>query len=309
MRSSRPFFALGLLLATSLARGESAGSAALSIRQARYRLAVVQASRGLEENPDEPDLHATLATAWSKAGYFADAAGAFELCAGSAYYESHGLDAHADQIRAMGQGREAATLRLQQLVNPQLADARRMRVLLAAADDLLVEDAPREALELAERAMAAYPRSPMVHAVLADIHLAMGDEEEADFHAWLSASYGQTTRLMLVEARRELAAGNTKGAYSATELAREQHSGSLKIPALRAEIRRVQGDLDSAMAILSLKKWIMTEDPVILAVRIKVFTDAGDWGAAEELADRAQGVYPDNQDIHEALAYWKARVP
>jgi hypothetical protein len=64
------------------------------VRDGRYRLAVSAATAALERSPDDADSMAILGAAWTKAGHFGDAVGAFELAAGSPWYDDFGLESH-----------------------------------------------------------------------------------------------------------------------------------------------------------------------------------------------------------------------
>ena len=90
-----------------------------------------QARQELRARPDDIELMAALAVAESRSGYFADAAGSFALCEGAQLYEDLGLEAHANVLRALGDGGQAAALRLQRQLSPLVRPLKRLRELLA----------------------------------------------------------------------------------------------------------------------------------------------------------------------------------
>jgi hypothetical protein len=61
-------------------------------------------------------------------------------------------------------------------------------------------------------ARALAPRSPAVHAVIADCWLDIGEEDEAEYALWRSDALGGTTRGHLVAASLTLSGGDRQPA-------------------------------------------------------------------------------------------------
>lgn len=307
MSFSRPLLVLGLILCGSGAW--AAPDLSGLVRRGQYRLAVNKALALLARDPDDADLYAVLGVSWSKAGYFPDAAGAFPLSLGSAYYEDQGIEAEADQLRAMGRGREAAALRVQRLLDPSLNLGREVRVWLGMVDDLRAAGDLNGALDVVAMCLAIYPASPMVHATVADVHLDAGDREEADTELILADSLGATMRGHVVHARTALLDGDLDQAALWLDDARMFQNRTRRLAALRAEVLRRQGDPAGAEELLEQPNWVRSEDPEIVAVRILVHTDLGDRAGAEDWARLGREVYADNPEVSAALAYMAQRLP
>ncbi len=291
----------GLLIGSAWAR--SSDGVEMMIRRGQYRVATQNANRALQASPDDVELHAAIGIAWSKAGYFADAAGAFKLCAGSTLYEDKGLEAHADQIRAMGDGQGAAALRLQRLLDAEISDFHAMKVWMGVVDDLRMDGDLVGAEDAAYQALSLFPRSPMALAMLADVYMDAGELDEADAALWMAAQQGDTARGFITQARRELIDKDYAAAEAVLESARKLRTPTLRLAVMRAEVKRQQGNAHGALEILERARWQLTEHPEMLAVRIMTLTDLG-YPDAAEFAARAQLIYPNNPLIEEAIAYW-----
>jgi tetratricopeptide (TPR) repeat protein len=277
---------------------------ALLIRKSQYRQVVRQVNAQLEQNPDDPELQAVLGVAWGRAGYFADAAGAFALCAGSAYYEDQGLPAHADALAVLGEPLRAVALREQRMLSLDLDDTREVRLLLNMADDYRLAGRTDLALDTAERALAIWPNAPVTWAVMADVWLDLGRIDEAEEALWQAQLLGGTTRGALVAARLALWQGDPIEALAQAEAALDYNMGSVRPAAIKAEALRRQGDLDAALEIIERTNWRLTEDPEMMAARIRVRTDRREWSEASEAADRARAVYAHHPEVQSALVHF-----
>ncbi|MFT5680620.1 MAG: tetratricopeptide (TPR) repeat protein [Myxococcota bacterium] len=302
----RWFIPLGLLLSLPIARAQGFGSLGMLIQRGQFRLAAQNANKQLEATPDSVELHAILGVAWSKNDFHADALGAFLLCVGATYYEDQGIEAHADGLRAIGRGREAAALRLERLLGPSLSIGRELRVLLGAQGDLREIGDFDGAMEIADRAEALFPRSPMVFAAIADIHLDMGDLDSADEAIWMMEQFGETSRGSVVRARRAIADGDFTEADTILEEARKFRTPTVRIGALRAEVLRLSGDPHAAADLLERNRWRALESSELIQTRLKVYTDMGDTVSADYWAKLAADRYGDNLNIQDGLSYYTA---
>ena len=302
---TRWLLVIGLMGLTGIVQAQGVGSVGMFIRRGQYRLAVQNINHQLEKTPDNIELFAMLGTAWSKMGHSTDALVMFQLCPGSVYYEDQGLDAHADALRSLGEGEAAASLRLQRLLTSGLDEGRQLRILLWAADDLRAAGDYSSALEVAYRAEALFPRSPMVFAILADIWMDAGDLDKADAAIWATSLHGATSRGASVRARRAILDEDFTEASEILEAARIFRNPTSRLASLRAEVMRLQGDPHAAADILERNRWRMMEQPELIAARLRVYADLEAPALAESWVVLAEQHYGSNPEISAALAYFK----
>ena len=93
------------------------------LRRGRPRTAITAANQVLQRRPDDADAMAWIAAGWVATGHPTDAAAAFALSTGSAWYEDVGIDAHGDALRSL-QPTSAAALHTERLRMGDLRDAR-----------------------------------------------------------------------------------------------------------------------------------------------------------------------------------------
>ena len=302
----RWFLPTVLLLFLPVAHAQMFGALEMFIIRGQYRLATQAANKKLSEDPDNVELHAIIGVAWAKNSFFADALGAFSLCPGSVYYENQGIEAHADALRSVGRGEEAVVLRLQRLLDPSLNEGRTMKVLLGAVDDLREVGDLAGAMAFAEQAEALFPRSPMAHAVMADIYLDAGDLDAADQAIWAMSRMGGTSRGAAVQARRALLDGDYTEADAVLESARQFRTPTVRLAALRAEVLRQGGDPHTAAELLERNRWRALEAPELLQVRLMVYADMEDTESAAYWKHIAITRYNDNSLVQSGLAYLEA---
>jgi hypothetical protein len=273
------------------------------IRRGQYRLAVTAANALIDEQPDNADLYASLGIAWAKNSFYADALGAFSLSMGSSYYEVQGLEAHADALRAVGQGEAAAALRLEFRVNASASNGRLLRILLGAADDLRSVGDISGAAALLDEAESIFPRSPMLHAVRADLLMDTGELDAVDITLAHMKEMGETSRGAAVLARRALLAEDYAEADAALENARKFRTPTHRLASLRAEVLRLEGDPHSAAEVLERNRWQAIEAPELIQVRLKVYADLEDTTSAAYWEHMARSRYGENHLVQDGLSY------
>lgn len=276
---------------------------AAQIQKRRYREAIHQLETDLGARPDDPELFAMLGSAWSRLGIYADAAGAFALSAGSAWYLRSGFDDEADTLRAFGKGRQAADLRLEARWDDEKSISE-LVVLQGAANDLREAGDLEEAEDLALEAFAAYPAAGLAYATLAEVALDMGDRDEAEFNLWCADRRGySSSALHAVRARIALSDGDFDTAERESRAAFQGRSRSRTLLALRAEVLRRRRLPELALRLIDGPRGGMQEEPVLLAVQAASLFDLGDTERAREIVGRALVVYPESPDVQRAAAY------
>ncbi len=301
--------ALGLWLLAGAGFAAPGAAVLRAIRMKQYRLANIAIRDELDAIPDDADLHALHGLVLSHLGQYVDAASAFQFGLGSRYYERDGLEAHAETLRALGEGARAAELRRQRRLYEGTSDGRDLGLLLGMVDDYRSVGDLAAAEEAAWQALAVYPRSSAAHAFKADLALDRGEFADAEFHLWLAGLSGPPmVRSMLVEARLELALGNLQGATRCIDSALDKNPRNIQVRAWRVELLRQEGRLDEALALLSMKRYALQEYPQMLALEAMTCWDLGQRAEALELLARAEALYSAHADVRVARA-WVEREP
>lgn len=287
-------FVLGALL--SVARAQPDFETIRALRLGQWRTAAESLRAGLEETPDDPELLSRLGLAYYQLGLFSDAEAAFRNAAGSVYYESQGIGAHATTLRELGKHDEAATLRQGQIIAAD-SEAALSSALLGAADDAIAAGDLHRALELAEQALALRPSSPNTHAWLADIHLRLGDDDQASFHLWLAELDGfrsnRTTKVLVTWALEDDALVE---ALNVVADGRQGRRRNAELAVYHARILRRLGWLDEAQEVFEHQFVHFGErrDYLVERGQLLIALDARDQGC-QSLA-RAAALYPDHSE-------------
>jgi predicted Zn-dependent protease len=288
---------LFLALATAgPAHAEPSGAALRAIRAGQWRQAAELLREDSERDPDDPETATRLGMVYAQLGYLPDAAATLAFAEGAERYERRALGAHACVLRELGEPERAADLRLASLLAAE-SETDEVTVWLETADDRLAAGDIGGAEEAALAALAIEPRSPWVHAWLADIARLDGDLDEAGFHLWLSALDGVAVpRAAEVQARIALAEGAVVEALSALSEARRRRSRSAPLALLQAEIYRRIGWTKDAEALLTRDRMYYGERLDYLATLAAVRLDQGRRAEACSLAARAPALYPSRRE-------------
>lgn len=280
--------------------------ALFDVRSGRRIRAIEEAREAVEAHPDDPDAFAVLGAAEVGLERYGDAVGAFAFAEGSALYERRGVGLHADALRATGQPRRAALLRMQRLLDSDADDGERYRVLLNLVDDHRAAGDPLRAEDFAWRAIAMRPEGPAGYAWLADTLVDEGRFDEASWYLFLADRFAQgqpLPRSHVARARMDLADGDLRGARLEAEAALEHHRQNARLRALLAEADRVAGLADEAAQVLdaAFSRWSL--DPNILAIDARVRADLGDWSSAWDRLALAHERYPQWLDVKLSMEY------
>jgi len=292
MLTRRPALLSLVLLLAYRAQAEPSAVALRAIRAGQWRQAAEHLRQDAERDPDDPEIATRLGVVYAQLGYLPDAAASLAFGEGAERYEQRALGAHASVLRELGQPERAADLRLATLLSAR-TESEEATAWLEMADDRLVRGDLVGAEEAAEAAMAVEPRSPSVHAWLADIARLRGDDEEAGFHLWLSTLDGTTVpRAAEARARLALADGAVVEALAALSEIRRRRSRSAALAVLQADVFRRVGWLEDADELLGRDRMYYGERLEYLAALARLRHDQGRGAEACALAARAHAVYP-----------------
>jgi tetratricopeptide (TPR) repeat protein len=285
-----------LPLATALGCALAAPSApplpvpAQLLRRGRPRTAITAANQVLRRDPDDADAMAWVAAGWVATGHPTDAAAAFALATGSAWYEDVGIDAHGDALRPVHPA-AAAALHTERLRMGDIPDGRAIRLYLDIIDDHRIAGDAEAALDAASEALGRWPRAAAVQATLADLYMDLGDLDAAGAHLWQARRAGVVLRVHLAEGRLALLEGRPGDALMAARRAARGRSPSLRISALEAEALRQLGQPQEAADALAPSRTRNSDDPAVLAVLLRVNADLGADRENRAVAARAK-LYP-----------------
>lgn len=279
---------------------EAAYRAMKNGRHYRAVLALDDARRAGQRDPRVQELSGA---AWASLGFYADALGAFRVASSGPYYEEFGVRAHADALRAVGEGEAAASLRRTLLVEP-MEEQQELALMLEIGDDYLLTGDGWGAEQVLLEAYAAFPRATAVHVSLAEAYALQGDEESAGFHLWMadSAPVGVNFRELLYQARVELDAGRLHTAEELILKLTRRRQQNVTLLTMRCEMLVAQGTPDAAWALLENSYWREHGDPELSASRALVLDALG--RRAEALATLQEGLdlYPSHPSLQRAAA-------
>jgi hypothetical protein len=298
-----PLLLLLLLLSSDVGRAQGRGGASglvMLLQSGRSRVVIQNALRHLETEPDNIEVLAALGVGEARAGYYGDALGTLSLSEHAELYADLGLEAHANALRATGDGAGAAMLRQQRQVST-MSGIQELRLWLYSADDLWSTGDLDGALALNLRGLSVYPRSGMLLAQRGELLLAQGDEAGGDAYLWLSEREGRQQRWLIAEGRRRLSLGDLIGARELAEAYDTLSQPSARFAAFRAEVLLACGDVDEAGYLLGFGRWLLSEDPDLLLLRWQVLQAQGDDRAAAALSTRLLALYSSNPAVQAAL--------
>jgi len=141
---------------------------------------------------------------------------------------------------------------------------------------------------LVEKALAAHPGSPLLHATVADWYLDRGEMDLAEWHLWIGKQQGRNLRLLLVTARMLAREGDLDSALSLLHPFRRK---TPRMYAMYAEWTRLNGEPEAAWHLLDRNKWRYQDDPHLLHARYTAAKDAGEKGKSDEIFVRATDLF------------------
>lgn len=182
-------------------------SAMEALQQGQLARAWRFADNHLQRQPRGRAGHAVMGGVESRMGWAVEAVDAFDAGVGARWYGAVGRSLHANALRAVGRGREAADLRRDDQRDERKAV--QLRTWVAMVDDLRAAGDPAGAERVLAGGMAAFPRSSVLMSVGADLALDAGDIAGAE--AWLALIHhyvGPVRRTRHVNLRIAVMEGN-----------------------------------------------------------------------------------------------------
>ena len=163
------------------ARQAPAGTDDLSalILSDRNRMALKHVNNGLAKDPDDSDYHAAMAVLCSRFGDHGCVQSEVRFARGSSILEGQVLRAEADALRVAGEGRAAAELRAELLME-NLLPVEEARIADAIAQDYLSVGDLEKAHDWLCFGESAYPDSQRIQATWIELETATHQWEEAE---------------------------------------------------------------------------------------------------------------------------------
>jgi len=298
-----------LLLTGAMPPGETAGASVVVLqllRRGQVRLAHRQVVDQLSANPDDPDLHALYGAVLQQMGHHSDAAEAFRMGLGSGWYESRGLPYHASALANLGDSERAFELRQSFELAGVRPDEASLGTRLKQVDDHLAGGRPGLALRLCEQLLGQFPASPLGHAQMAVVQVAVGNVDLAGWHLLRAEALGASgsKRVRLARASWLNAVSAYKSAWQITEDLRARNPHDVELWSLRMRILRGWDRAEDAVLIAELDRFTSRRDPVFLIEAARCYAAAGDLAQARAMRDELMVLYarhPFVQDLSDEL--------
>jgi tetratricopeptide (TPR) repeat protein len=242
-----------------IAAAEAPQQALNLLRHGKLRRAHRAVVDGLYETPDDADLQAAYGAVLAKGGRNAEAIVAFELAAGSAWYEASGIPFHARALAQVGRSEEAVQLRSEF----ELAGGRRpgasLGVRTGQVEDHVLGGRPDLAVEVALRATEEYPTSPVAFAALVEAYVAAEDLDAASWAVLRGESFegSRSSQMRMARMRWHIEMGDYDAAWDISEDYRRKRIHDSRLWADRARIHRLRGQPGDGyrIAILDRFSW------------------------------------------------------
>lgn len=282
---------MGSLLLTGAAPPVgSAGSTLVVLqllRRGQVRLAHRRVVDQLTLNPEDADLHALYGAVLQQMGHHSDSDVAFRMALGSDWYESRGLPYHASALAILGEAERAFELRQSFELAGVRPDEASLGTRLKQVDDYLAGGRPELALEQGEHLLGEYPASPIAHAEMALVQVALGDIDLAGWHMLRAEALGAagSKRVRSARATWLTAVGAYSSAWKITEELRMRNPHDAVLWSLRMRILRMWNRAEDAVLIAELDRFKNRRDPTFLVEAARCYAAAGDLALARGLRD------------------------
>ena len=234
------------------------------------QLAREHAQKSLQKNPDNVNAHAQMAIALCRLGRYHEAIVYFEFAKGASMYPVRLHEYHADALRYMRRGKEAADVRAELLMDPRIPTGMHPRIMSGMIDDLRYVQHDQEALEIAFRLMSKHPNAALSYAMMAEIYLDRGALDEAFFYIWRGRKKTFIARTEEVYARYLLLRGFPERAEQHIKVFFEANVRN-ELLALYAQSKLLAYGPQKALALLDRNKFRSNQSPMVLFVRKQAY--------------------------------------
>ena len=264
----------------------------------------------LAEDVDDPDGHALRGAAFSISGWPTEAVNEFELARGGDFYESDGQRYHAESLRDLNRGVEAAQHRRERRLVDTPNHFAYVGVEANIVDDLRSVGAWAEALDAADDLLATAPQNVISHATAAELRFDIGDDDEAMFQLFLAARANpQSYRYQEVMAK---IAHHDKLYDEAIEhigIARQQRPRLPRVRAAQLRIRCEVGEAAEALIEVDYPRFRNHAHPELLEVEAFCHHRNGDLERAREAYEDLLSVAPQSPHAQRATSYFDDVAP
>jgi len=227
------------------------------------------ADEKLAIDPDDADAQALRGAAFSIEGWPTEAVVSFELALGGDFYEQEGQRYHAEALRELGRGLEAAQLRRERRLVETPNQFAYIGIEANIVDDLRWAGAYYEAQEAAVELLATDPQNAIVHSTVAELAYELGDVDEAMFQLFLAArTSDRSYRYQEVLARITYDEGLLDASIEHSSRARKQRPWLARVRALQLTARCEVGEAADALIELDFPRFRNNGSPQVMAAEI-----------------------------------------
>jgi uncharacterized protein HemY len=263
------------------------------------RLARQMAEKQLQQNPDSIQAHTMMGITQSRLGLYSDALASFEMSIGDDS-NIHRLEFHADSLRALGRGDEAAGMRALLLHDSRTPLSAQVRIRSAMIDDYRSIGAYDLAFRTANELLSRHPNAMLSYFMYAELWMDLGDLEEAEFYLWRATWKNIPLRGLQSEARWLLLKGFNEAALIQFRRLFQSVNSNTGLAYYAEALRRVEGP-DAARKLLERSKFAQNEAPAVMLVRLAVYDELGLTAERTELVDRMKSIFVEHPAFQNRL--------
>ena len=208
---------------------------------------------------------------------------------------------HADALRALGRVDEAVALRESLLWDARAPYGMKPRILAGIIDDFRSVGDIYHAFQYADRLMAEHPNAALSYALMAELYLDIGDQNQAFFYIWRGRYKTHLARTEQAYARWLLHKGFPVAAEQYLK-ARFEHNVSNHALALYAQAKLQAYGPKKALALLDRNKFLSNCSMPVLLIRYRSYRALGNLAKMQEVKEELARIYSDHPLLETALS-------
>jgi predicted Zn-dependent protease/uncharacterized low-complexity protein len=272
----------------------SLSTLSIMLSRGRYRQAIMQVRKSLNESPLDADLHAALAVCCSEFGDYGCAQSSIDMAMGSTSLPMQLVVAEADTLRHLGDPAGAAEVRRSSVV-ANIRPRRELAQLVRLFGDHEQNDDLEGMWEVALETIAVQEESATGYALLALTYAHMGEFDEAESWIWVGKlQSSESIALIVAEAEILTARGEARAAIAVTDAVRSKVLRNRSLATVRGAALLAAGDIDKVVVMLDLRNWYLSDElwhPDLLALQAVAFAHSGWEAPALAQIVRLEGTY------------------
>mgnify|MGYP000400665999 CR=1 FL=1 len=306
-----PFVLVGLSILAGLAHAQYQRTNVSELERVLRRRNTASlfrtADKTLAFSPDDADAQSLRGSAFSMLGWPTEAIVSFDLARGGSIYESDGQRYHAESLRDVGRGREAAELRKERRLVETPNHHAFVGIEANIVDDYRTAGAWSEALDAADDLLATAPANVIAHSTVAQLMYDLGDDDEAAFQLFLASRIGtRSYRYLEVVGQIAYDEGRYDAAAEALAVARKQRPKLPRVRALQLNARCDAGEAAEALVEVDYPRFRDHGHPDLLLAEMRCRLLNNQPDLARHLRDDVLSLFPGSPQANAAAAYYEA---